>query len=706
MAEDNNIQGQAKKPGRDRIGMILWLVYLGLLLASVLVIGKIVYFQFLWKPEPKIEAALTPRSVKRVLEPVRGNIIDCNGRLLAMSYPVYDLHMDCTVMKDAYSKMSDQAKGKQREQEWLDKAKELSASLSKAFPSKTADQYYKEIRSGRASGKKYLPIARGVDRRTMNAVKAFPLFKEGANKGGLIVEQRNVRKYPYGKLARRTIGFVRDNSSNVANTHIGLEGRYDAVLHGQDGREYLRVTDYGRVRDFDSTYVRAIDGQDLRTTINIDFQDIADRALREEISEEADLEGACLALMEVKTGAIRAMVNLSRDPFRENEFEEITNYIIGRKNEPGSVFKTVTLTACLDDGYIDSLGVMVPTNHGVVQKAKAIRDVHISDWERQYGVNEISVRDGFKISSNYVFATLALENYSKKPRTFIEKIYSFGLGESFDFDLDGLLTPTIPTPETRYWTNTDLGTMGFGYSTEETPLHILTFYNAIANKGRMMKPYLVEDVEEKGVVTDKRGPSILNSAICKPWVTDTVTTALKAVTEEGTARRLKTAKTQIAGKTGTSFATFDNGSYSDAGGARKYQGTFVGFFPADNPKYSVICCVYSKPTHHQYQGGGIPARAIKTLVDNIYDIDPHWRAEVHKGGEVPEMKAGYEVPAGGNTPTVKVPELKGLGLKDAMFLIENSGLECSYNGVGHVYRQSPAAGTTANRGGKVIIDLK
>lgn len=696
-----------KKPGRDRIGKILWLVYLALLVASVFMLGKILYFQFIWQPEPKIGTALTPRSVKRVLEPVRGNIIDCNGRLLAMSYPVYDLHMDCTVMKDNYSKLKDPEKGRQKEQEWLDKARELSKSLAQVFPGKSADQYYKEIREGRAGGKKYLPIAKGVDRKTMNNVRNFPLYKEGSNKGGLIVEQRNVRKYPYGQLARRTIGFVRDNSSLVANTHIGLEGRYNAVLHGQDGREYLRVTDYGRVRDFDSSYVRAIDGNDLRTTINIDFQDIADKALREQIAEEADLEGACLALMEVRTGAIRAMVNLSRDPYRENEFEEISNYMIGRKNEPGSVFKTVTLTAALDDGYIDSLGVMIPTHHGVVQKAKAIKDAHIIDWERRNGTNEISVRDGFKISSNYVFATLALECYSKKPRHFIEKIYSFGLGEGFDFDLDGLLTPTIPTPETRYWTNTDLGTMGFGYSTEETPLHILCFYNAIANKGRMMKPYLVEAVENKGEIIEKRGPSILNSAICKAWVTDTVTTALKAVTEEGTARRLKTAKAQIAGKTGTSFATFEDGRYSDGSGARKYQGTFVGFFPADNPKYSVICCVYSKPTHHQYQGGGIPARTIKTLVDNIYDIDPRWRSEVGKTGSVPVMKAEHEVAErDDHARSVIVPDLKGLGLKDAIYLIENSGLKCSYSGVGHVYRQSPAAGAKTGRGNKVIIEME
>jgi len=706
MSEDINTRQNQPKKNRDKIGMLLSTLYYILLAASVLVIAKIVYFQFFWKPEPKIAAALTPRSEVRTLEPIRGNIIDSEGRLLAMSYPVYDIHMDCTVQKEAYERMSDRSRAEEKEREWLEKARNLSNSLADLFPTKTADQYYQMIREGRSNSRKYLPIAKGIDRKTLNKLKTFPLYNEGSNKGGLIVEQRNVRKYPYGQLARRTIGFVRDNRSNVGNTHVGLEGRFDALLHGKDGRECLRVTDYGRVRDFDSTYTRAVDGRDLRTTINIDLQDLADRALREQIQEEEDLEGACFVLMEVKTGAIRAMVNLMRDPNRENQFEEITNYAIGRKNEPGSVFKTVTLLAVIDDGYVKSLEETIPTHHGVVQRAKAIHDAHIIDWERNHSTSEISVLDGFKISSNYVFATLAVDNYYNQPKHFIEKIYSFGLGDSFDFDLSGLLTPTIPTPETRYWTNTDLGTMGFGYSTEETPLHILTFYNAIANKGKMMKPYLVEDIEEKGIVIEKRGPSILNSAICSRATADTVTRALRAVTEEGTAKRLKDAKCVVAGKTGTSFATFENGQYSDADGRRKYQGTFVGFFPAEDPQYSVICCVYSKPTIHHYQGGGIPAKAIKTVVDNIYNNEKYWETTLEKTGEVPDMKADYEVAVGDNTPTTEIPDVSGMGLKDAIFLIENKGLKCSYSGIGHVRSQSPAAGKTVNKGTTVTIELK
>ena len=618
-----------KPKKRDRIGVILYLLYVVLLAAALILIFRLAGIQLFWHPEPKIAEALTPSNSVNIIEPARGNILDSEGRLLAISCPIYQFYMDCTVRKDTNTS--------EQEQVWLDKARELAAGLAVEFPEKSADQYYKLIKDSRAAGKKYVRIGRPVDRNAYNRIIQLPLFREGRYRSGMIVEQEQVRQYPYGKLARRTIGFVRNNKSQVTNTHIGLEGKFDYVLHGQEGREWMRVTDYGRVRNSDSAYVKAVDGQDLRITLNIDYQDIADQALREQIVEEPDLEGACLVLMEVRTGAIRAMVNLVRED-GTGPFEEIQNLAIGRKGEPGSVFKTVTLMSVLNDGYIKSLEETLPATSGHVA-GTSINDAHIPDFARQHQTNRISVLDGFKISSNYVFATLAVQNYGidkskgrgkglEKTEKFLQNIYNYKLGEAFSFDLDGLQTPTIPNPSTRYWTDTDLGSIGFGYSTEETPMHILTFYNAIANKGRMMKPYLVEDIEQNGVVTEKRGPGVLNAAVCSRAVADTITRALKAVTEEGTAKRLKDAKCAVAGKTGTSFGTFENGQYSDASGRRKYQGTFVGFFPAEDPQYSIICSVYSKPTGKSFQGGGIPARAIRTVIDKLYNIDPYFREEL------------------------------------------------------------------------------
>lgn len=611
--------------------MVLYLAYLLLLAGSLLLIVRIADIQLFFNPDPKIEDALTPSNIANSIEPARGNIIDSEGRLLAMSCPIYQVYMDCTVLKDSNTP--------RQEEEWLEKARQLCEGLGEIFPEKTAAQFYKLIRDGRRNGKRYVKIGHPVDRNVYNAIIDLPLFREGRYKSGLVVEQTNIRQYPYGELARRTIGFVRNNKSDVGNTHVGLEGKFDHVLHGTEGVEWLRVTDYGRVRNSDSSYVKAVDGQDIRTTLNIDYQEIADKALRERIVDEPDLEGACLVLMETSTGAIRAMVNLVRDE-KTGQFEEYQNLAVGRKNEPGSVFKTVTLMSVLNDGFIKSLDETLPCAPGGHVEGTTINDKHIPEYAGSHHTKVISILDGFKISSNYVFATLAVKNYGtvkkgkkvsyEKTERFIENIYTYKLGDAFDFDLDGLQTPTIPSPKTRYWTDTDLGSIGFGYSTEETPLHILTFYNAIANKGRMMKPYLVEDIEENGIVTTKRGPSILNAAVCSKAVADTITRALKAVTEEGTAKRLKTAKCAVAGKTGTSFGTYANGKYEDALGRRKYQGTFVGFFPADDPKYSVISTVYSSPTRKQFQGGGIPAAAIKEVIDRLYNIDPCFRDKLER----------------------------------------------------------------------------
>lgn len=602
---------------RDRISVILYVLYLVMLIGSTCLIGKLIYLQVWFKPDERIKAALTPQSTRIVTQPERGNIYDCNGRLLAMSCPNYILHMDCTVQKSNYEHMKDREKGVRLENEWRAKAMDLSVELARIFPEKRAKDYYRMIINGREKGSKYLAIGTPIDRKTRNKVLEFPLWKEGAYKGGLIIENDNIRVYPYEKLARRTIGFVRSNKSGVSNTHIGLEGHYDKYLHGQEGIEWQRLTDNGKVRDYDSTYCTVVDGEDLYTTLNIDYQEIADKALRKGIENEQDVEGGCLVLMDVKTGAIRAMVNLTRDNGGKGSFEEISNMAIGRKAEPGSVFKTVTLMTLLEDGKISSLNQTIPTNHGKVEGAKIPQDVHILQYEAQNHTNRISVLKGFEMSSNYVFATLALQNYVNEPERFLSFINKYHLNEVPEFDLDGWRKPTIPTPQTRYWTNADLAAIAYGYSTQETPMHILMFYNAIANGGKMMKPYLVGEPVEMG-------------QICSGKTAEILTKALEGVTSEGTAKALSGAKSNVAGKTGTSFATFDNGRYQDEHGRRKYLGTFAGFFPSEDPQYSVICSIYSKATTKSFQGGGIPAVAVKSLVDQIYNIDPYGQTKVTK----------------------------------------------------------------------------
>lgn len=667
---------------RDRIGKNLSVLYVLCLIGALLLIGRLIYIQALWKPNPDIESLVTPHPQKVSIDPDRGAILAEDGRLLAMTVPSYDIHMDCTVQSD-------------KEDEWQEKAVELSKGLASILQDKSADQYLQLIRNGRKARNGYLKICSGIDYGKYTRIAALPLFNEGKFRGGFITEREMVRMYPYGKLARRTIGFVRNNKSTVGNKNVGIEGKFDYRLHGKEGEQYVRITDNNtKVQDFGKDYRPAEDGMDVKTTLNIDYQDFADKALRSKIEGEPDIEGGCLVLMEVRTGAIRAMVNLLRDT-TTNTMEEIQNLAIGRRGEPGSVFKTVTLTSVLADHYLDSLNHKIPTNRGHVKNANfKWRDDHVD----RFG-SEISIIDGFKISSNYVFATLAIENYSSKPQKYIDNIYMYKLGEAFDFDLDGLRTPEIPRPGTPAWSgNTTLGSIGFGYSTGETPLHILTFYNALANKGKMMRPYLVEDIEQHGTIVEKRGPSVLNASICSKQVADTVTRALSAVTEEGTAKKLK--NTNIAGKTGTSFAVIETDAdpknpYKDKYGRQKYQGTFVGFFPIEDPQYSIICTVYSKPTNKSFQGGGLPADAVKDVVDKIHNIDPYWIKPMEsKGGKMTRMdKEEIDVTQG------VVPDVKGYGLMDAIYAIENAGFKCTYQGTGHVISQN-------TEGNRVNIILK
>ena len=430
------------------------------------------------------------------------------------------------------------------------------------------------------------------------------------------------------------------------------------------------------------------------------------------MEEDKSIEMGCAILMDVKTGAIRSMVNLVRDSTNWS-LGETYNMAIGLSSEPGSVFKATTLTTALEDGYIKSLDETIPTNNGYVPGHPLYpRDDHVDNMK------EISYLHGFEISSNYVFRYIAVMNYEDDPKKFLDKLYLYKLGQAFDFDLEGLQQPVIPSPESPLWSNTALGSIAMGYTVQVTPLHILTFYNAIANKGRMMKPYLVEDIEQNGTVKKKLGPSVLNASICSKATADTLLRAMKAVTSEksGTAsRRLKDAKAQVAGKTGTSRQVLSKEERQKFGMMNPYQtrdgsfhnlGTFVGFFPADDPRYSAIICMKSYLIKGSVYGGVLPAAAMREIVDALYSLDPEWGREVRSEGQVPQMSLDRQVPENDGSKETLVPDVSGLGLKDALFILENGGLKCRYSGTGHVSSQSPAPGQKAAKGTTVTITLK
>jgi cell division protein FtsI (penicillin-binding protein 3) len=611
--------------GRDRIHVVMFFLSILFLVLGILITIKIVQIQTGYEIDPKVENLFRPSIYKHVDKPVRGRILATDGRPMAISSPLYDIHMDCTVRKQEFIDKNNA----EAEAQWRSKVGDLSRALAAEFRDRSAADYEKAILAGRDKGSKYLRIKNNVDLTTLNRVKKFPLFKEGANKGGMIVDRHEERIYPYDTLARRVIGYVKENN------RIGLESSFDHVLHGRDGYEWRRVTDKKTwIRDIDSASVKVIDGDDIRTTLNVDFQDIADKALRKQIQADDEVRAGICIIMEAKTGAIRAMVNLSRGDTPQTVLWERDNLVLKEVGEQGSVMKTVTLVSLVEDGYVKTLDQTLPTNNGFVPGGYN-QDVHILDYQRETGRRDITVMHGFEISSNYVFTWLAENYYGKKPQEMFDHIYSYRFGEPFDFDIAGMGSPVVNRPGTAGWSKTTLGTTAYGYSMAVTPLHVATFYNAIANKGKMMKPYLVESIEKDGKVLRQFKPSELNSCICSPATADTVTRALRAVVNEGTATRLKNAKLPVAGKTGTARVVLSpderGGSrdpYSDAYGRKKFQGTFVGFFPADDPKYTILVTVYSYPSHRNFYGGTKPAMAVRDIVDQLYAIDPEWRPEI------------------------------------------------------------------------------
>lgn len=705
---------------KHRISKILWFLYCVFLGASLLLIGRIIYVQFVWEPDQQTVKYFQPKRYVKRTAPERGTITDMNGKLLAISTPMYNIHMDCAVRQDEFRRGKTAEETDSLERLWKSKARMLCKELPKVLTKdgKTSDYYWDLIIRNRETesmrGRRNVLIARNIDHETYLRLCELPLFEEGQFKSGMIKTEVETRQYPYGTLASRVIGDVRINKENPEESRfLGIEGKYDYILHGKEGLEWMKRTDKGSISDPDSTVVEVEHGKDIRTTLDIDIQDIADRALRTNIGDDQEIEGGCVVVMDVKTGAIRAMVNLQRNS--KGDLGENFNMAIGRPGEPGSIFKAVTMAILLEDGKV-RLDTKVPTNHGVIKELPEIPgDRYITDWERKHGTSYITVQDGFKISSNYVFRRLALDNYKEEPEKFIDKLYEYKLNDAYEFDLTekGGTKSSVPDPKSAGWSRSTLPSTAIGYAVKETPLNMVTFYNTIANNGKMMKPYLIEAHEENGKVVKKFGPEILNGSAFSKATADSLTKALTLVTTEGTgATRLKNAKCVVAGKTGTARMVLEEeerkGSrdpYKDIDGRRKYQATFVGFFPADNPQYTTIVTVYTKPTTKSVYGGVIPAMTFREIVDHLWALDSsRWGEEVEARASIPEMKPEYISTQSGTV--IPVPDVSGMGLKDALYAIENNGYKCIYEGIGHVISQIPAAGTSCRKGETVKLILK
>ena len=535
----------------------------------------------------------------------RGEIFDCSDNIIATNMTVYDIHMDCCVVED--------------QKKWEEKSRMLAQSIAQILPEKTAPEWWDYFQNARKNKRRYLPIVKNVDIAMVETLRPLPLFNEGKYRGGLIITSHVIREYPYGNLARRTIGAWRNSFDDPL---FGIERQFNSDLNGDDGVRKVKYGYRGRKRrQWEIERKDKIDGWDVHTTIYMKHQAIADSVLRAAIESDDDIIGGCLALMEVNTGAITALANCHR--LDNGKIGEYYNYAISHSYEPGEVVQTMTLAAAISDGMIKSLDEKLPTNHGRLTDTCRFQDNYILQYERMNQTDSISIIDGLAQSSRYVASSLALK-YAQSQDYFYKWYETFCIND-YNFDLDEMRELDLVDPIGR-----DINTLtsaGSGYGFTVCPMQILTFYNTIANNGKMMRPMLIEKMESDKYGSQYMQPQELNEMVFRKEVADSLKKALTACTELGTSRRLNGMPQDIIGKTGTSRQIIDpktrGGSldpYQDSEGRRQYSSTFAGFFPADKPRYSVICVLFTRPTHKPMYGGQLPTETVKSFIENIPDL--------------------------------------------------------------------------------------
>ncbi len=688
----------------------VYVIYFLLIVLTIRILWKIIFLQYF--ADIKITDADISFRIEEI-EANRGSILAKDGRPLSASVPYYQIRMDCVVpAEDLFNKNIDA----------------LASALSSFYKNKSAAAYKNEIIAARRTGKRYMPIGnRLVDYSEMLEVKEFPLFKEGSIKGGLITEQRNRRNNPYGRLAYRTIGFI-----NTMGVGVGIEGSFDHQLRGNPGRQTVQRMLGGEwVPVIGDDIILPKDGYDILTTLDIDIQEATENALRDQLSRSEELEGATAIVMEVKSGAIRAIANMKKGS--GGLFDESYNYAIGEATEPGSTFKLATLVALIEDGFV-TLDSPIDAGNG----RWSYRSASFSDVSHS-GFGKITVQEAFEKSSNVAFAKLAVDHYANNEKRFVDRLMNMKITERFNLEIMGEARAVMHSPGDAIWSGVTLPSMAIGYSSLLTPLHVLAFYNAIANNGKMMKPYFIENLQTNGVVFQHFGPQEVSGSVCSKRTLEQVQRALRGVVENGTGRIINDPRYQISGKTGTARVAFD-GRYTDAQGYRKYQASFAGFFPSDNPQYSVIVVLYSSKTKGNFYGGLWSAPVFKAIADKIYSTSPQWHNPLVPGsavaeGEIPVLsgrataiKQAITVVPGArgmvsgnsewlrkgddnnmlisyNIPDNGVPDVTDMGLKDALYLLENSGYRVRYRGRGKVISQTPQGGSLLRKNEIVQIQL-
>jgi cell division protein FtsI (penicillin-binding protein 3) len=611
------------------------------------------------------------RTVKNFTIPAnKGNVYASDGSLLATSIPEYAIYFDAVVSSDEHFK---------------ENIKGLSDSLAKML-GKNAGFYQAKLQKARANKNRFVFIAKKLSYTDQMRLKSFPLFNKGANKGGLIIKPKIVRKHPIGLVAKRTIGYERSDEDGK-----GLEYAFRNYLNGKNGHRMMQKIAKNQWKPIsDLNEKEPQDGYDIISTIDVYIQDIAHHALLKQL-ELYKADHGCVVVMETKTGHIKAISNLGMG--EDGSYYETQNYAIAESHEPGSTFKLIDLIAVLDDKKADT-STVYDTKGGEVEYFKRrVRDSH------KGGYGKISLAKGFEVSSNTVLVQSVYNSYKDNPKQFVDRINSYGLNKPLGLPIKGEGIPIIPQPGTNRWSGVSLPWMAFGYGVSMTPLQTLTLYNAVANNGKMVKPIFVSEIKEWSKTIKKYNTQIINPKICSDETLRKVHEVLENVVKRGTASKLYSKDFSMAGKTGTAQVNYGKPDMY-------YASSFVGYFPADQPKYSCIVIIHKPDKSIGYYGGDVSGPVFKRIAQKIFTDSPSTNHIKNINSKVASQEENYaKYYKALESESNLIPNVKGMDGMDAVAMLENLGLKVKVIGIGRVKNQSLISGQTFNKNQIITLEL-
>ena len=649
----------------------LYIVVILFLVFALLIVYKLFSVQYI--EGEKYRALAQSRTIKEVVVKAnRGSIYADDGSLLATSVPKYDIRFDAvTVSKKNFN----------------EGLKSLCDSLS-GLLGKSSGYYVSKLNKARRTKNRYTLIARNLGYSDYVNIKSFPIFNLGAYKGGIIVEQNTIREHPISEIARRTIGWK--------GSGAGIEGAYgEDFLKGEDGRRLKQKIAKGQYKPInDENEIEPRNGLDVISTININIQDVAHHTLLNQL-EKFDAEHGTVVVMETKTGEVKAISNLKRNS--KGKYSEQLNHAVGESHEPGSTFKLMVMVAALEDKAIDS-STVVDTENGVLTfYGKHVRD------SRKGGYGKITAARAFEVSSNTGFVKIVHKGFKNDPERFVNRLYNMGLNEELGLNFKGEGKPFIPHPDDKLWSGISLPWMAWGYGVSLTPLQVLTFYNAIANNGEMVKPRFVKEIRNFKNSTPIKvfEKEILNPKICSDATIGKVKEMMKNVVVRGTAKNIYSENFSMAGKTGTCRTNYGNKS-----NPKQYIASFSGYFPAENPKYSCIVVIHKPNTSIGYYGNVVAAPVFKTIAKKIYTDTPLVdEVNIDKVSEK-SLQNSYESFYVKSQKDYKlVPSVIGMSGMDALAFLENLGLKVFIKGNGKVINQSLNVGEKIVAKKEIVLEL-